>query len=145
MIKILIVDDKLIIRQRIKEIIKRVPDMVVEGEASNGMDAITRTNKKNYDVALLDISMPGKSGIEVLKELKEIRPDLPVLILSGHQEKEFVINAIKAGASGYLGKTRASKELIVAIRKILAGKKYISPYLAEKLDYDELMREKTTS
>lgn len=136
MIKILIADDHAIVRRGLKQILAETPDMVVVDEASNGHEVLTKVMKHDYSVILLDISMPGKSGLDVLKELKTDRPKLPVLILSMYPEEQYAIRVLRAGASGYLTKEGAPEELIYAIRKVVQGKKYVSASLAEKLVFD---------
>jgi len=133
MIRILVVDDHTIVRQGLKQILGEEKDMNVVEEASNGQEALQKIGKSEYDCVLLDISMPGRSGLEVLKDIKALRPKLPVLILSMHSEELYAIRALRAGASGYLTKASASEELIGAIRKVAAGRKYVSTSLAEKL------------
>jgi two-component system invasion response regulator UvrY len=135
MIKILIADDHPIVRQGFKQVLSETADMVVAEEAGNGQEVLDLVAKKDYDVILLDISMPGKSGLEVLKELKTTNQKIPVLILSIYPEEQYAIRALKAGASGYLTKESAPEELIAAIRKVSRGGKYISSSLAEKLAY----------
>jgi DNA-binding NarL/FixJ family response regulator len=133
MIKILIADDHPIVRKGLKEIIEVTPDMMVGDEASNGQEALEKVRKNDFDVVLLDISMPGRSGLEILKELKSEKPELSVLILSMHPEEQYAVRVLKAGASGYLTKESAPGELITAIRKASKGRKYVSSSLAEKL------------
>ncbi|HOG07521.1 MAG: response regulator transcription factor [Syntrophales bacterium] len=133
MIRILVVDDHTIVREGLKQILGEEKDMNVVEEASNGQEALQKIGKSEYDCVLLDISMPGRSGLEVLKDIKALRPKLPVLILSMHSEELYAIRALRAGASGYLTKASASEELIGAIRKVAAGRKYVSTSLAEKL------------
>jgi len=136
MIKILIADDHPVVRKGLKDIIEEAPDMVVGGEARNGQEVLENVRKSDYDVVLLDISMPGRSGLEILKELKSEKPELSVLILSVHPEEQYAVRVLKAGASGYLTKESAPDELIAAIRKASIGRKYISSSLAEKLAFD---------
>lgn len=136
MIKILIADDHTIVRKGLKQILAETPDMVVVDEASNGNEVLAKVRKDDYSVVLLDISMPGKSGLDVLKELKSDRPKLPVLILSMYPEEQYAVRVLRAGASGYLTKEGAPEELIAAIRKVVQGKKYVSASLAEKLAFD---------
>ncbi len=104
-------------------------------EAENGQEVLNKVKKNEYGVILLDISMPGRSGLDTLKILKNERPEIPVLILSMHPEEQYAIRALRAGASGYLTKNSAPGELITAIRKVYAGGKYVSSFLAEKLAY----------
>ncbi len=134
-IKILIADDHPIVRAGFKQVISDMPDMLVADEAGNGQEVLNLIGKKDYDLVLLDISMPGRSGLEVLKDLKSEKPKLPVLILSIYPEEQYAVRALRAGASGYMTKASAANELIAAIRKISAGGKYISASLAEKLAF----------
>lgn len=135
MIKILIADDHPIFLEGLKKIIGGVSNMEVTGEACNGQEALSKVQAENYDVVLLDISMPGISGLDVLKQLKIEKPRLPVLILSVYPEEQFAIRSFKAGASAYLTKLQASKELIAALKKVLQGGKYVSSTLAEKMAF----------
>lgn len=136
MIRILIADDHPVVRKGLKEIIEDNSDMVVVGEASNGQEVLEEALKKKFDLIVLDISMPGRSGLEVLKQLKRERPELSVLILSIHPEEHYALRVLKAGASGYLTKESVPDELIKAIRRISTGRKYVSSTLAEKLASD---------
>jgi len=133
MIKILIADDHAIVREGLKQILSQSSDMAIAGEASNGQDAIDKISRNNFDLIILDISMPGKSGLEVLREIKSKRPELPVLILSMYPEEQYAVRALKAGASGYLTKDSAPDELVKAVRQISQGRKYISPTLGALL------------
>lgn len=130
MIKILIADDHPIVRIGMKHIIEKDPNMIVADEASNGAEVLNKVSKDEFDVVLLDISMPGRGGLEVLEQLKAEMPNLPVLILSMHPEKQYAIRALKLGAMGYLTKASAPFELITAIQTVSQGKKYISSSLA---------------
>jgi len=132
-IKVFIADDHAIVREGLKQILADTKDIVVAGDAENGTDAIKLARKGNCDVLLLDISMPDRSGIEVLKQAKKEFPLLGVLMLSMHREDQYAIRALKAGASGYLNKQSAPAELVNAIRQVAAGKKYISTALAQEL------------
>jgi two-component system invasion response regulator UvrY len=136
MIKILIADDHAIVREGLKQIVAETADMAVADEASNGHEVLSKALNHDYDVIVLDITMPGIQGLDVLKRIKEQRPRLPVLILSMHPEEQYALRVIKAGAAGYLTKESASDELIQAIRKVSLGKKYITSSLAEKLAAD---------
>ena len=135
MINIIIVDDHPIVRQGLKQILSEEPDMAVFGEAQNSQEVLDLIRKQDWDIVVLDISMPGRGGLDVLKEIKHVRPKLPVLILSVHPEDQYAMRALKAGASGYLTKESAPEALVRAIRKILRGGKYVSPALAEKLAF----------
>ncbi len=144
MIKILIADDHPVVRKGLKEIIEETTDMRVAGEASNGSEVMEKVLSEDLDVVLLDISMPGRSGLDVLKDIKKRRPKLAVLVLSIHPEEQYAVQAFKAGASGYLTKKSAPDELLIALRKVSAGGKYVSSSLAEKLASAlETDREKT--
>ena len=134
-INILIADDHPIVREGLKQIISETSDMTVADEAGNGQEALDLVRKKEYDLLLLDISMPGRNGLEILKELKSEYPKLPVLILSIYPEEQYAVRAFRAGASGYLTKASAPNELISAIKKIVNGGRYVSESLAEKLTY----------
>ena len=133
MIKILIADDHAIVREGLKQIVGETSDMLVAGEASNGQQVFELVRKGDWDVVLLDIAMPGRGGMDTLKELKIEKPELPVLVLSMYPEEQYAVRALKAGAAGYLTKESAPEELISAIRKVSDGGKYVSPSLAEKL------------
>ncbi|MBU1749567.1 MAG: response regulator transcription factor [Chloroflexi bacterium] len=107
--------------------------MVVAGEALNGQEVLEKVRAEAWDVVVLDIAMPGRGGLDILKELKHERPQLPVLVLSMYAEDQFAVRVLKAGASGYLTKDSAPDELVKAVRKVVNGGKYVSPFLAEKL------------
>jgi len=133
MIRILIADDHFIVREGLKQIVSDVPDMVVVDEASDGKEALRKALGGSFDIIILDISMPAKSGLDVLQELKQHKPEANVLILSIHPEEHYAMRVLKAGASGYLTKESAPDELVMAIRRISQGRKYITATLAEKL------------
>jgi DNA-binding NarL/FixJ family response regulator len=133
MIRILIVDDHSIVREGMKQILAGIDNMQVAGEAANGVEALARVQKQSFDVVLLDISMPGRSGLDVLKELKNLQPHLPVLMLSMYPEEQYAVRALRSGASGYLTKESAPDELISAIRKVCGGGRYVSASLAENM------------
>ena len=133
MIKILIADDHAIVREGLKQILAETTDLVVAGEVANGHEVLESIRKEEWDLVLLDLAMPGRDGLETLKELKREKPKLPVLILSIYPEEQYAVRALKAGASGYLTKESAPEELIAAIRKVSQGGKYISSSLAENL------------
>jgi two-component system invasion response regulator UvrY len=132
-IKILIADDHAIVREGLKQIVAEEKDILVAGEAENAAKLMELLEKEKWSLVVLDINMPGKSGLEALKDIKLQYPDLPVLILSMFSEDQYGLRAIKAGASGYLKKVSAPTELVTAIRKIVSGGKYINQSLAEKL------------
>jgi len=135
MIKVLIVDDHTIVREGLRQILEETSDIAVTGEASSALEVVNKVKSNNFDIVLLDISLPGRNGLDVLKQLKSIKPDLPVLILSMHPEEQYAIRSLRAKASGYLTKESASNELIKAIRKVAQGRKYITSSLAEKLAF----------
>lgn len=132
-IRVFIADDHAIVREGLKQILAESPDIIVSGEAENGLDAIKLFRKARCHVMLLDISMPDRSGIEVLKQVKKENPDIAVLMLSMHREDQYAIRSLKAGASGYLTKQSAPRELVTAIRQVAAGQKYVSAALAQEL------------
>jgi DNA-binding NarL/FixJ family response regulator len=133
MIKILIADDHAIVREGLKQIVAEESDMKVMGEAANASELFELLDEDSWEIVVLDINMPGKSGLEALKEMKTRNIKVPVLILSMFSEDQYGLRAIKAGAAGYLKKVSAPTELVSAIRKIVGGGKYISSTLAEKL------------
>src|SRR5580765_85077 len=135
MIRVLIADDHAVVRRGLKQILEETPDIVVSGEATNSREVLEQVSAKEWDVLVLDITMPGRSGLDILKEVKQLAPRLPVLVLSMHAEEQFASRVLKAGASGYLPKESAPEELVKAIRKVCLGGKYISPAQAEKLVY----------
>jgi two-component system invasion response regulator UvrY len=132
-IRVFIADDHAIVREGLKQILAESRDIVVAGEAENGLDAIKLFAKSKCNVMLLDISMPDRSGIEVLKQVKKEHPEMAVLMLSMHREDQYAIRSLKAGAAGYLTKQSAPRELVVAIRQVAAGQKYVSAALAQEL------------
>jgi len=132
-IKLLIADDHAIFREGLKHILEDHPDILVADEAGNGQEVLDYIWKNEYDMILLDIGMPGMPALEVLKQVKNEKPRLPVLVLSMYPEDQYAVRFIRAGASGYLTKESAPEELITAIRKITAGRKYITSSVAEKL------------
>lgn len=146
-IKVLIADDHAIVREGLKQILADTTNIMVEGEAENGLSAVQLVRGCDSNVLLLDISMPDRSGIEVLKQIRKEKPALAVLMLSMHREDQYAVRALKAGASGYLNKQSAPAELVNAIRQVASGRKYISPELAQQLanqvsdDRDEVLHE----
>lgn len=133
MIRLLIADDHAIVRAGLKQFIADQIDMEVTGEAATGNECIALVRAGEYDVVLLDISMPDKNGIDTLKAIKHAKPELPVLMLSGFAEEQYAVNLLRAGASGYVNKETASTQLVGAIRTAMRGRKYVSPNLAQVL------------
>jgi two-component system, NarL family, invasion response regulator UvrY len=135
-IKVLIADDHAILRRGLKEILAREIEGVVCGEAKDAQEVLAKVQSDHWDLVILDLSMPGRSGLDALRDIKAIRPKLPILVLSMHPEDQYGKRILKAGASGYMNKESAPEELIKAIRKVLARGRYVSPALAEKLAWD---------
>jgi two-component system invasion response regulator UvrY len=133
MIRILIADDHAIVRAGLKQFIADEQDMTVAGEATTGAEAVAFVRSSECDVVLLDIAMPDSNGVDTLRQLKQIKPSLPVLILSGYPEKQYALNLLRTGASGYVNKETASEQLVAAIRAVTQGRKYVSPAVAEVL------------
>src|SRR5881227_3240335 len=136
MIKVVVVDDHAVVREGLKRIISENPGMAVTGEAGDGHEAMKVIQGEPCDVVLLDVTMPNKSGLDVLKQLHLDAPKLPVLVLSMHAEDQYAVRVLRAGAAGYMTKESAPDKLVQAIRKVVRGGKYVSPTLAEKLIYD---------
>ena len=149
-IKVFIADDHDVVRQGIKTIISETSDLSVVGEAENGEEALKQIRSLDVDVVIMDYDMPKKNGLDTLIELKAFNPKLPVIILSVFPEDHYGIRFLKAGASGYLGKSNVTHQLVEAIRRVAHGGKYISPNLADKLvsglnkDSDKLLHENLT-
>ena len=136
MINVLIADDHTLVREGLKHVLNDTSDIIVVEEACNGREVLREVWKDGLDLVLLDISLPDSSGLDILKQIKRIKPKLNVLVLSMHPEEHYAMRALRAGASGYLTKDKASKELIDAIRKISLGHKYVSTSLGEKLVWE---------
>lgn len=133
MIRILIVDDHAILRAGLKHMLAEAADIDVAGEAGNGLEALAKVRAEKWDAVVLDMTMPGKSGIELIKQIKSEQPKLPLLVLSMHKEEIYAVRALRAGASGYLCKDSAESQLEQAIRKVASGGVFINPTVAEKL------------
>jgi two-component system invasion response regulator UvrY len=133
MIRVLIADDHAVVRAGLKQILSEVPDMVVVDEAFEGEEALRKAQTDSWDVLVLDLAMPGRSGLDILEQLQSARSRRPVLVLSMHAEEMYATRVLKAGASGYLTKESTPHELVKAIRKVLSGGKYVSASLAETL------------
>jgi two-component system invasion response regulator UvrY len=136
MLRVVITDDHPIVLKGLKEILSEGFDDAIIDVTTTGYGLINDVQKNQYDLVLLDISLPDINGLEVLKEIKKKKPKLPVLIISMYPEEQYALRAIKAGAQGYLTKRSASDELVLAVRKILSGNRYISPAFAEKVMFD---------
>jgi DNA-binding NarL/FixJ family response regulator len=136
MIRVCVVDDHAVVREGLKRIIAENPGMAVTAEAGDGNQAVQVLQKEPCDVVLLDITMPDRNGLDVLKQIHAESPRLPVLVLSMHSEDQYAVRVLRAGAAGYLTKESAPAKLVQAIRKVVRGGKYVSPTLAEKLIYD---------
>jgi len=139
-IRVLLADDHAMVRAGLKEILADTGDITVAGEATNGQEVMERVRGQEYDVAVLDMSMPGRSGIELIKQVKDEKPKLRILILTMHSEQQYAVRALKAGASGFLTKEAAADQLVAAIRKIAGGGAYVSPETAERLVLDAAPR-----
>ena len=133
--KILIADDHKILRDGLKRIISDASDFVVTGEAGTSVDVLKELRKESYDVLLLDISMPGRSGLDIIKEVKSIRPECSILVLSTFPEEQYAMRVIREGASGYLTKESATDKLIDAIEKVSIGNRYISSAMLERMAF----------
>ncbi len=133
MIRVLICDDHGIVRQGIKQILADAADLVLAGEAAGGDEAIARVREGGIDVVLLDIAMPGRDGLDVLKQLKRGFPKLPVLMLSTYPDRQYAVRCMKLGAHGYLNKAADSEQFVVAIRRVAAGRLFVTPAVAELL------------
>jgi len=133
MTRVLLADDHPLLRNGLKQVLTQEPDLEVVGEAEDSEQVLRQVEETPCDVLVLDLTMPGRGGLDVLRDIRRQHPDLPILILSMHAENQFAVRAIKAGANGYLSKDNAGTEVVKAIRKVLTGKKYVSPSLAEML------------
>ena len=136
MIKVLVSDDHAVLRTGVTKILMHGLEGVVCGEAGNAEEILEQVQNHEWDLVILDINMPGRSGIEVLREIRRLRPSLPVLVLSMHPEDQYGKRVLRTGASGFMNKDVAPEELIKAVHKVLSGGRYVSPVLAEKLAFD---------
>ncbi|QDZ27349.1 response regulator transcription factor [Noviherbaspirillum sp. UKPF54] len=136
MIRIVIADDHTIMREGLKRILDGADDIEVVGEAVDGFEALAHVRKGGFDLLMLDLSMPGRSGVELIRQIKDEMPKLPILILTMHEEEQYAVRAIRAGARGYLTKESAGTQLVSAIRKVASGRPYISLEVAEQLAMD---------
>ncbi|HYU68072.1 MAG TPA: response regulator transcription factor, partial [Burkholderiales bacterium] len=133
MIRIVVADDHTIVREGLKQVLSSASDFSIVGEAQNGHEVLERVRELVFDVLLLDLSMPGRSGIELIKQVHAEKPRLRILVLSMHQEPQYAVRALKAGASGYLTKESASAQLVSAIRRVAGGGAFITDAVAEQL------------
>jgi DNA-binding NarL/FixJ family response regulator len=133
MIRILIADDHTIMREGLKRILEGIDDIEVVAEAVDGHDTLAKARLENFDVLLMDLSMPGRSGVDLIRQIKDEMPKLPILILTMHEEEQYAVRAIRAGARGYLTKESAGTQLVTALRKVASGRPYISIEVAEQL------------
>ena len=133
MIQVLLADDHAIVRAGLKELLEDTGDIQVAGEATNGQEVMAQIRARDFDVAVLDMTMPGRSGLELIKQVKDEKPRLRILVLTMHSEEQYAVRALKAGASGYLTKEAAADQLVAAIRRIAGGGAYVSPETAERL------------
>jgi DNA-binding NarL/FixJ family response regulator len=138
MIRLVIADDHTLMREGLKRILETADDISVVGEAIDGFETLAMVRRCDFDLLLLDMSMPGKSGVELIRQIKEVMPKLPILILTMHEEEQYAVRAIRAGARGYLTKESAGVQLLNAIRKVAAGRPYISMAVAEQLAIDAM-------
>ena len=145
MIRVLLADDHAIVRAGLKEILADTGDIGVAGEAANGQEVLARVSAQDFDVAVLDMSMPGRNGIELIKLVKREKPKLRILVLSMHSEEQYAVRALKAGASGYLSKDSAADQLVAAIRRIAGGGAYVTPETAERLALGAAPRAETAA
>ena len=136
MIKILIADDHPVVRKGLKQIIEESYDMAIVDEAGSGQQVLEKVRKNTYNIVILDISMPGRTGLDILKDLKNAKPHIHILILSIYPEEQYALRSLKEGASGYLTKESATDELASAIKKVMKGEKYVSYSLAEKIVFN---------
>ena len=133
MIRVLVADDHPLLRTALKQVLSLEPDLIAAGEAEDSEQVLQKIGEQAWDVVILDLAMPGRGGLDVIREIRRLKPHLPVLVLSMYAEEQFAVRAIKAGANGYLSKDSNGDEVVRAIRKILTGKKYVSASLAELL------------
>lgn len=138
MIRIVIADDHTIMREGLKRILQEVEDIEVIGEAVDGFEVLATVRKAGFDLLLMDLSMPGRSGVDLIRQIKDEAPKLPILVLTMHEEEQYAVRAIRAGASGYLTKESAGTQLVTAIRKVASGRPFISLEVAEQLAIDAM-------
>jgi two-component system, NarL family, invasion response regulator UvrY len=134
-IRLLVADDHGVVRRGIVQIVSESPDIVVEGEASSGEEALELVRSRPFDVVVLDISMPGRGGLDVIRDMRAARPGIKIIVLSMHSEEQFAVRSLRDGASAYLTKSSADDELVPAVRAVAAGRRYITAEVADRLAY----------
>src|SRR5579862_6478360 len=134
--RILLADDHTVVRRGLRQILAEELNRAVFGEARNAQETLDLVRNEPWDIVVLDITMPGRSGLEVMRGIKKLRPNLPVLVLSIHPENQFAVRVLKLGAAGYMTKESAAEELVGAVKKVLTGGRYVSTSLAERLATD---------
>ena len=130
MITVMLADDHTLLREGLRRLLEQAGDISVQGEAANGAEALKLLGQRAWDLLVLDMSMPGRNGVDLIRQIKSGHPDVPILVLTMHGEQQYAIQAIKAGASGFLTKDIAAEELVQAVRKVAGGGRYLSPSLA---------------
>ncbi|AYD65891.1 response regulator transcription factor [Achromobacter sp. LC458] len=136
MITVMLADDHTLLREGLRRLLEQAGDILVQGEAANGVEAMQLLRQHQGDLLVLDMSMPGRDGVELIRQIKNAHPTLPILVLTMHGEQQYAVQAIKAGAAGYLTKDSAAEELVQAVRKVAAGGRYLSPLLAESIAFE---------
>lgn len=136
MINVMLADDHTLLREGLRRLLEQAADIRVGGEAGNGNEALDLLAKGQWDLLVLDMSMPGRDGVDLIRHIKNSHPDVPILVLTMHGEQQYAVQAIKAGAAGYLTKDSASEELVQAVRKVAGGGRYLSQSLAESIAFD---------
>jgi DNA-binding NarL/FixJ family response regulator len=136
MITVMLADDHTLLREGLRRLLEQAGDISVQGEAGNGAEALTLLGQRAWDLLVLDMSMPGRNGVDLIRQIKSGHPDVPILVLTMHGEQQYAIQAIKAGASGFLTKDSAAEELVQAVRKVAGGGRYLSPSLAESIAFE---------
>ena len=137
MIELLLADDHTLLREGLKRVLHQTSDILVEGEAGNGQEALTLLSQRHWDALVLDLSMPGRDGIDLIRQIRNDYPKVPILVLTMHGEQQYVTRAIKAGAAGYLTKDSAAEELVQAVRKVAIGGRFLSRTLAENVAFEK--------
>ncbi|WP_291381605.1 MULTISPECIES: response regulator transcription factor [Achromobacter] len=136
MIAVMLADDHTLLRAGLRRLLEHAGGISVEGEASNGLEAVKLLGQRPWDLLVLDMSMPGRDGVDLIRQIRHEYPKIPILVLTMHGEQQYAVRAIKAGASGYLTKDSAAEELVVAVRKVAAGGRYLSQSLAESIAFE---------